>query len=159
MAAKRSRKGEPLSKQSLRVWLKLLKASSMIDSQLRRRLREHYGSTLPRFDVMSALDRHPDGLKMSEISGLLRVSNGNVTGIVDRLVEDKLVKRVQSPTDRRVLKIQLTKSGKSAFNTQAAAHETWVDELLSGLGGKHLLALNNMLDDINQHIENSTEDE
>ena len=58
-----------LSKERLRLWLRLLKASSAIEAELRRRLRDRHGTTLPRFDVMSALARSPEGLKMSEISG------------------------------------------------------------------------------------------
>ena len=81
---------EPLSKERLRLWLKLLKASRLIEDEIRRRLRKEHDWTLPRFDVMSALSRSPDGLKMSEISAMLKVSKGNITGIVDKLTDDGL---------------------------------------------------------------------
>ncbi len=153
MTVAAEQKIEPISKQSLRVWLKLLKVNSFIESALRRRLRDEFGSTLPRFDVMSALNRHPEGLKMSEISGLLRVSNGNVTGIVERLVEDGFVQRRPVPKDRRALKIKLTVAGQAAFAAQAAAHEAWIADLLSGLGSGNLNAFGAMLEDINGHLE------
>jgi DNA-binding MarR family transcriptional regulator len=91
----------PISKERLRLWLKLLKTSSQIEDEIRRRLRRDLNSTLPRFDVMSALARSPDGLKMSEISKRLRVSNGNITGIVDKLTEDCLLYTSPSPRDRQ----------------------------------------------------------
>jgi len=91
---------EPLSKERLRLWLKLLKASNLVEEEIRRRLRAQHASTLPRFDVMSALSRAPNGLKMSEISKLLRVSNGNITGIVDKLAEEGFALRVSVPGDR-----------------------------------------------------------
>ena len=56
------------SKTRLRVWLRLLKASRFIEDELRSRLREDCNWTLSRFDVMAALARTPNGLKMSEIS-------------------------------------------------------------------------------------------
>lgn len=121
---------EPMSKTRLRLWLKLLKLTRGIEAELRERLRTEFGSTLPRFDVMSALHRRPEGLKMSEISGLLKVSNGNVTGIVDRLVSEGLVLREAMPGDRRAARVRMTRAGREEFVRQAAAHEQWIDTLL-----------------------------
>jgi DNA-binding MarR family transcriptional regulator len=121
----------PDSKARLRLWLRLLKATRTVESELRERLRVEFGSTLPRFDVMSALQRHLKGLKMSELSGVLKVSNGNVTGIIERLVEDGLVLREQVPGDRRAARVRLTAKGEAEFARQATAHENWVNELLS----------------------------
>ncbi len=124
---------EPLSKERLRLWLKLLKASNLVEEEIRRRLRAQHASTLPRFDVMSALSRAPDGLKMGEISKLLRVSNGNITGIVDKLTEEGFALRVSVPGDRRAHQVCLTEKGKTAFAELADAHESWIDEILGGL--------------------------
>ena len=121
------------SKERLRFWLRLLKTSRGIEATLRERLRDEFASTLPRFDVMAALSRYEDGLKMSALSGVLRVSNGNVTGIVDRLVEDDLVVRVPVPGDRRAARVRMTKRGHAEFKRQAARHEAWVDEMLAGV--------------------------
>ncbi len=122
------------SKQRLRFWLRLLKLSRSIEGTLRERLRAEFGTTLPRFDVLAALDRHSDGLKMSELSSVLKVSNGNVTGIVDRLVDDGCIVRVPVAGDRRAWQVQLTRKGRDEFAVIAAAHEGWVDDLLAGLG-------------------------
>lgn len=122
-----------VSKQRLRVWLGLLKINKAVESALRERLRTQFGTTLPRFDVMAALHRNKNGLKMSELSRLLMVSNGNVTGIVDRLTEDGLILRAAVPSDRRATRARLTAKGHTEFKKQAAAHEAWVAELLGGL--------------------------
>ncbi len=143
---------EPLSKERLRLWLKLLKTSGLIEDELRRRLRAEFGSTLPRFDVMSALSRSPDGLKMSEISKMLRVSNGNITGIVDKLSEEGLALRVAVPGDRRAHLVRLTKKGVRAFDELAKAHEVWVDEILSGLNADDIDGMIRRLDHLNHSI-------
>ena len=121
------------SKSRLRLWIRLLRASRLIESVARERLKAQFNATLPRFDVMAALYRKPDGMLMSEISRFLMVSNGNVTGIVDRLVSDGLVARAQRNGDRRTSFISLTRKGRTLFADMAAAHESWVDELLGGL--------------------------
>lgn len=146
-------RNEPLSKSRLRLWLKLLKASNQIEDQIRRRLREQYQSTLPRFDVMSALARSPEGLKMSQISEMLRVSNGNVTGIVDRLTDEGLALRVAVPGDRRASLVRLTPKGQAAFAEHAAAHESWIDDMLDGLNADDVAGMIRRLDYLNDTLE------
>ena len=132
---------EPLAKQRLRVWLRLLRAHRTVENQLRERLRLAYGSTLPRFDVLSALDRHRKGLRMSDLSAKLMVSNGNVTGIVDRLVSEALVQRVSVDGDRRAMRVRLTPAGQARFAAMAADHEGWVDGRLAGYDAEELETL------------------
>ena len=127
------RPAEQGSKQRLRLWLRLLAVTRKIEAELRERMRVEFDSTLPRFDVMAALSRHAQGLRMSELSGVLRVSNGNVTGIVDRLAEDGLVMRVPVAGDRRATLVRLTAKGAEVFARQAAEHEGWIDAMLSEL--------------------------
>lgn len=124
---------EPDSKSRLRLWLRLLRVTRSIESDLREKLRVDHGTTLPRFDVMAALSRHRDGLKMSELSGVLRVSNGNVTGIIERLVEEGFVQRAAVEGDRRASAVRLTAKGEEEFARQAAEHEAWINDALSGL--------------------------
>ncbi|MXX91574.1 MAG: MarR family transcriptional regulator [Boseongicola sp. SB0673_bin_14] len=124
---------EPASKTRLRLWLKLLKVTSQTEAALRRRLRDDHGTTLPRFDVMAALARYPKGIKMSELSSYLRVSNGNVTGIVDRLTKEGLALRVAVEGDRRSQLARLTPMGAVAFKDLATRHEAWIDGQLGGL--------------------------
>lgn len=117
------------SKDRLRLWLKVLKATRAVESEIRENLRTDFATTLPRFDVMAALMQHEDGLKMSELSGVLKVSNGNVTGIVERLVEDGHVLREKVAGDRRASRVRLTDQGREEFTRQAAAHEAWIDRM------------------------------
>lgn len=142
-----------LSKERLRLWLKLLKASRSIEDEVRRRLRRDYASTLPRFDVMSALDRAPDGLKMGEISKLLRVSGGNITAIVDKLTEEGLAQRVPIPGDRRAHLVRLTRRGQDDFKEHAKAHEAWIDGILSGLDADDVDGMIKRLDHLTVALE------
>ncbi|MGR3624534.1 MarR family winged helix-turn-helix transcriptional regulator [Pseudophaeobacter sp.] len=145
---------EPLSKSRLRMWLGLLKASSLIEDEIRRRLRSELDWTLPRFDVMSALARRPEGLKMSEISKMLRVSNGNITGIVDRLTQEGLALRVALPQDRRANMVQLTPKGEEVFAEHAATHEAWIDEILGELNAGDIESMTAQLDHLAKFLEN-----
>jgi DNA-binding MarR family transcriptional regulator len=115
----------------LRLWLRMLRTTRAIEGVLRERLATEFGSTLPRFDVMAALDRVPGGMMMGELSRFLLVSNGNVTGIVERLVADGMVERTQRAGDRRTAIVRLTADGRTSFAEMAAAHAGWIDELLS----------------------------
>jgi len=132
--------------RALRLWLRLLTCSQLIERHVRTRLRERFGITLPRFDLMSQLERNRGGLKMNELSRLLMVTGGNITGIVDQLVKEGLVERVDDASDRRAWRVRLTRAGDKAFAEMARAHEEWVVKLLSGLSRKdadslmHLLA-------------------
>ena len=130
---RRARAGEAASKARLRLWLKILKVSRLIERDLRERLRVEFDTTLPRFDVLAALYRAEKGLNMSELSGVLKVSNGNVTGIVDRLVGDGMIVRSPVEGDRRAMIVRLTEKGRDHFSVLARAHEGWVNELLGSL--------------------------
>ena len=119
---------------ALKVWLRLLACSTQIETEIRKRLRSRFGITLPRFDYLAQLYRHPDGLRMNELSRYLMVTGGNVTGLTDELEKDGLVQREADPTDRRSFRLRLTATGRRAFERIAAEHERWLVELLSGLG-------------------------
>ncbi len=130
---------------ALRLWLRLLTCTQLIERQVRARLRERFDTTLPRFDLMSALWRYPDGLKMNELSRHLMVTGGNVTGIVDPLEKEGLVERTDDPVDRRAWRVRLTRAGRKAFAEMAQAHEEWIVELLGGLPRKEHAALYRLL--------------
>ena len=131
--------------RALRLWLRLLTCSQLIERHVRSRLRSRFGITLPRFDLLSQLERHPHGLKMNELSRLLMVTGGNVTGVVDQLVKEGLVERLDEPTDRRAWRVKLTRAGDKAFAEMARAHEEWVVELLSGVSRRDSDALMQLL--------------
>ena len=118
---------------ALRIWLRLLTCTQMIERVVRSRLRERFATTLPRFDLMAQLERHPEGLKMNELSRRLMVTGGNVTTIVDQLEKEGLVERMDEPDDRRAFRIHLTRTGDRTFAEMAREHEGWVVDMLSGL--------------------------
>src|SRR5436189_353101 len=112
----------------LRLWLRLLAASATIERTVQHRLRREYGTTLPRFDVMAALDRAPQGLSMSELSRRLMVTNGNTTMLVGALEKDGLVQRSVPASDRRSFTVELTDTGRETFARIADAHAEWVSD-------------------------------
>jgi len=120
-------------KEKLRLWVRLLRTSRTIEAELRERLRREFDTTLPRFDVMAALFRSPEGMLMSDLSRFLLVSNGNVTGIVGRLASEGLVTRSRRNGDRRTSMVRLTETGGAHFLALASAHERWIAELLGGV--------------------------
>ncbi len=118
---------------SIRLWLRLLTCSSMIEKQLRDLLREDFGTTLPRFDFMAQLHRQPDGLMMGELSELMMVSGGNVSAIATQLIKEKLIVKKNLPTDRRAFVVKLTAKGRRTFEEMAKHHEAWIVGLFGEL--------------------------
>jgi len=119
--------------QSLKLWLRMLSCTMRIENEIRSRLRATFDITLPRFDLMAQLERHPDGLRMGELSKRMMVTGGNITGITDQLERERLVVRVTDPHDRRASSVQLTDAGRAAFNAMATVHEGWIEELLQDI--------------------------
>ncbi len=132
---------KPSDQQDLRLWLRMLSCCNLIESEVRSRLRIQFGTTLPRFDMMAQLLRVPQGMKMSELSRRMMVTNGNITGITDQLEKEGLVERVKVATDRRSSLIRLTPSGRRTFAKMAEAHEQWIHGLFSGLPEAQRLSL------------------
>lgn len=119
--------------EALRLWLRLLTCTNLIEAQIRANLRADFNCTLPRFDLMAQLYRHPAGLKMGELSRRLMVTGGNVTGVADQLVKEGLVQRETDARDRRAFLLRLTPGGRKSFAKMAARHEEWVAGLLGRL--------------------------
>jgi DNA-binding MarR family transcriptional regulator len=117
-------------KLQLRLWLRMLSITKMISQEVRRRLRAEFQATLPQFDLLSQLYRERDGLRLGELSRRTMVTNGNITGLVDRLEADGLIAREALDGDRRVTVAKLTKRGREVFADMAKAHEGWLRELM-----------------------------
>jgi DNA-binding MarR family transcriptional regulator len=145
------------TKQRLRLWLRLYAATSVIEREMRRFLRAHFATTLPRFDLMAALERVPDGLTMGELSRRLMVSGGNVTSIVGGLERDGLVRRRQPASDRRTSYVALTERGRAAFAAMARAHEEWINELLADVAKDDVDALIELLTELKHKAEAKAE--
>jgi DNA-binding MarR family transcriptional regulator len=137
--------------EALRLWLRLLTCTQLIEKQVRTELRERFDTTLPRFDLMSQLERNPDGLKMNELSRRMMVTGGNITGITDQLVTEGLVERLEVAGDRRAFRVRLTALGRKSFEDMARQHEGWIVDAFSGLSVREIDALHKLLGKVKQH--------
>ena len=145
------------SHMGLRLWLRMLTTTNLVQAELRRRLRTEFDTTLPRFDMMAQLERHPEGLKMTELSRRLMVTGGNVTGITDQLESEGLVVRDVDPNDRRSISVRLTPDGRASFDRMAIAHEQWVVELFGGLGLDEKSRMHQRLGKLKKHLLDNVE--
>ena len=127
-------------KAELRLWLRLLTCTTLLETEVRKRLRTQFGETLPRFDLMAQLERVENGMTLGEVSKRMMVSAGNVTSLVERLVQSGHLERRIAPNDRRSQLIRLTNAGRIHFRRMAAAHEQWIAELMSGLRARDISA-------------------
>ncbi len=134
----------------IHLWLRMLDCCTQIENELRSRIRSEFKTTLPRFDLMSKLAHEPNGLKMSELSRLMMVTNGNITGITDQLEKDGLVVRIKNRADRRSSIIRLTKKGITYQKKLEQAHANWVSSLLKDFTPKSRTTLFKLLGDLKQ---------
>ena len=137
--------------EALRLWLRLLTCTQLVEKQVRTQLRERFDTTLPRFDLMAQLERAPEGLKMNELSRRMMVTGGNVTGITDQLVAEGLVERIDVEGDRRAYCVRLTAKGRKLFHEMARQHENWIVEAFSGLSDKDMATLHKLLGKVKDH--------
>ena len=132
-------------KAELRLWLRLLATNTLIETEIRRRLRERFDVTLPRFDLMAQLERKPHGMTLGELSQRMMVTNGNVTGLVDRLLAEEVISRKQHKSDRRSHIVSLTEKGRRQFAKMAKEHEDWIAAMFGELTQSESAALTKML--------------
>lgn len=138
--------------QALKLWLRLLACTTRVEDQIRNRLRQQFDTTLPRFDLLAQLERHPEGLSMRELSQRLMVTGGNVTGVVDQLEAESLVQRQPHASDRRSFTVTFTPTGRRLFRRMAATHEAWVVELLGGWNAAQKGEVYNLLAHLKLHL-------
>jgi DNA-binding MarR family transcriptional regulator len=139
--------------EALRLWLRMLTCTQLVEKQIRGGLRAQFDTTLPRFDLMAQLERASGGLKMSELSRRMMVTGGNVTGITDQLVAEGLVERVDVEGDRRAYRVRLTTKGRRQFNDMAQQHERWIVEAFSALSEKDIATLHKLLGKVKEHTQ------
>jgi DNA-binding MarR family transcriptional regulator len=137
--------------EALRLWLRLLTCTQLVEKRVRTRLRERFDTTLPRFDLMAQLERSPEGLKMNELSRRMMVTGGNVTGITDQLAAEGLVDRVDVQGDRRAYRVRLTARGRKLFNEMARQHESWIVDAFAALSDKEIAVLHKLLGKVKDH--------
>lgn len=132
----------------IRLWLRLLASTTLIAGELRRRFREDFDTTIPRFEILAQLDRQPGGLVLGELSKRLMVSPANLTPIIERLIKDDFVTRTPSSLDRRIQIVCLTASGQRRFRRMAKRHGAWLAEMLKDYPASDIDRLNVMLDQL-----------
>lgn len=142
-------------KQELRLWLRLLTCTTLVQAGIRQNLREQFDTTLPRFDLLAQLERAPGGMTLGEVSRRMMVSNGNITGLVERLVESGQILRWPLANDRRVQVIALTPSGREEFARMAAAHENWIATMFEGLSEREVKQLLTLLQKMKSSLHNA----
>jgi len=136
---------DPSEREAVRLWLRMLSCTMVIEKRIKRGLAEQFGTTLPRFDILAALDRAEAGLNMGALGRALLVSNGNITGLVQTLVRDGDVTMAAAPGDRRTAIVTITPEGRARFLAMAAAHHGWIDDVFAGLSAAERTALMGLL--------------
>lgn len=143
--------------EALRLWLRLLTCTQLIEKQVRSGLRDEFNTTLPRFDLMSQLEREPQGMKMTELSRRMMVTSGNITPVTDQLVKEGLLERLSVEGDRRAWLIRLTPTGRSLFKKMAKRHEAWIVQAFGSLSDQEMQHLHALLGRVKQHRQTSSE--
>ncbi|MGH1357199.1 MAG: MarR family winged helix-turn-helix transcriptional regulator [Burkholderiaceae bacterium] len=136
----------------LKLWLRLLTCTNLVEQSIRARLRTDFASTLPRFDLLAQLERTESGLRMSELSRQMMVTGGNITALTEQLEQEGFIERATDPEDRRVTKVKLTDSGRTRFTAMAIAHEQWIGELTNLLGSDDITTLYELLGNLKASV-------
>ena len=139
--------------EALRLWLRMLTCTQLIEKQVRSQLRAQFDTTLPRFDLMAQLERAPEGMKMKELSRRMMVTSGNITGITDQLVAEGLVERMEVQGDRRAYRVRLTTQGRTQFIEMAHQHEQWIVDAFSSLSERDVTTLHRLLGKVKERTQ------
>jgi DNA-binding MarR family transcriptional regulator len=106
-----------------------------------------------RLSVLMVLNSYVDRqMPLSEIGEYLVVSRPNITGLIDSLVEDGLVKRTHHPDDRRMVLAQLTQQGKEFMRRFLPFHYRVVQRAMSVLNRDEKRRLVALLDKLRVHL-------
>ena len=138
-----------------RAWLALLRCFSSIERVLMQHISQEYNSSLPRYDILTALALSKHSLTMGELASKLMVSKGNITGVVRRLKLDGLVRKVPSKTDRRVQSVTISAKGKRLWQAMHDDYDHIISELLSGQSEKTIRDLTKRLENTLASVEKS----
>ena len=137
---------------AVRLWLRLLTCSTIIEKRIRRRLAEQFETTLPRFDVLAALDRHPEGVTMGDLSQILLVSGGNLTALVRQLQAQGYLAMDRPPNDGRSWIVKITDAGRAHFSEVAAEHHHWIGAMFGNLSADHSKQLYDLLAELKHSL-------
>lgn len=144
--------------EALRLWLRMLTCTQLVEKQVRSLLRERFETTLPRFDLLAQLERMPEGLKMNELSRRMMMTGGNITAITDQLTDEGLVARVEVEGDRRAFRVRLTPKGRRQFQEMARRHEALIVDVFSALSSREIGTLHTLLGKVKEHVVSNAGD-
>jgi DNA-binding MarR family transcriptional regulator len=140
------------NKMAAALWIRLAKCYGLVLREVQRD-DGRFELTLPQFDVVTQLLRHPEGMTPSALSRALLVTAGNVTGIVARLVTQGLVERTAHPFDGRAAILRLTRLGRRKALAGVAWHERRLGDLFAGLRASDQGRLRESLDRLRAVLE------
>ena len=127
----------------LRVWFRFIRLHRRAVNTVAAELRE-LGLSIPQFDLLSTLTER-EGLSQQELAERLYVTKGNVSGLLDRMVEAGLVERRAIPGDRRSNALYLTSKGRDLANQGIAAQRSYVMRTLGTLPAQDLAELDRIV--------------
>lgn len=137
---------QPRTRESVRTHLRIATCYNLLMREARQRVVNRWNLTLPQFDVLAELARaDAGGFTFVELSRLLLVTSGNLTGIVDRLEEQRLVERRPDAKDRRVIRVALTRKGSRVTGHMLPAHAADINDILSFMPRVALTELSELL--------------
>lgn len=125
-------------KVEARIWIQILSLESAIFSELNGALSREYGLSVAKFEFLAQVDRYPDGISLGTISSNLRVTSGNVSGLVRRLEAEGLISRKPSLRDRRSFIVRFTPKGKTLFHKANALHAATLASCLKPIAAGEL---------------------
>lgn len=141
---------------SMELLFNLIYTYDVIESRLARRLGAH-GLSLSAFNVLMVLSRSgPEGCALYELSRLLVVSRANITGLVDSLVEKRLVERLEHLKDRRVRIARITQKGEKLLEEVLPGYYQMVRKMLCGISREESRVLNNLLSRARKSVQQSS---
>jgi len=123
-----------------------------------RHFAQTYNSSLPRYDVLTALALDRDGLTMGDLAAMLMVTKGNITGVVRRLAEQKLVLKSTSKSDRRVQSVKISAKGMRLWDKMHADYDHMISALLSGQSEAQIQKLVQTLERTRKLVEKNSGD-
>jgi DNA-binding MarR family transcriptional regulator len=146
MTDQRNKPMQGRTRESVRTHLRIATCYNLLMREARQRVVNRWNLTLPQFEVLAELARaDAGGFTFVELSRLLLVTSGNLTGIVDRLEDQKLVARQPDGKDRRVIRVALTDKGRKVTDHMLPAHAADIEEILSFMPRSALAQLSELL--------------
>ena len=122
------------SQEDIRTWLQLVKTVLPMEREVNRLFQQEFGQSLPRFDVLSQLERAlPDGLAVGVLAEHLIASAGNITRLVSRMADEGLVARRAADGDRRSQIVGITGKGLDIYRAMADRHTAWAVDRMGAL--------------------------